>query len=389
MRPTYIEINLSAIRHNLEEVRQAVGPERRILAPVKANAYGHGMLQVARTALEAGASMLGVAYLDEAVALRQAGIGAPILIFGSELPENAPEIVHWGLRATLCTYELAKALSQAAVRLRRNAVVHIKVDTGMGRIGLKVEEIREFLRRILELPGIVVEGIYTHFATADGSGDGEFALAQMEHFRRVVSQLRKEGMELPIAHAANSAAVLRFPSAHLDMVRPGIMLYGLEPFPGASYLADIRPAMTLKSRIVFLKEVPPGASVSYGRTFVAGRRTRIATVPIGYGDGYPRALSNRGKALVRGKRARIVGNICMDQLMLDVTHVEGVRVGDEVVLIGEQGDERITAEELASLAGTINYEIVTSLNGRIPRVYKDRTSTSLTLRKKSRASSVR
>jgi len=371
MRPTYIEINLSAIRHNLEEVRQAVGPERRILAPVKANAYGHGMLQVARTALEAGASMLGVAYLDEAVALRQAGIGAPILIFGSELPENAPEIVHWGLRATLCTYELAKALSQAAVRLRRNAVVHIKVDTGMGRIGLKVEEIREFLRRILELPGIVVEGIYTHFATADGSGDGEFALAQMEHFRRVVSQLRKEGMELPIAHAANSAAVLRFPSAHLDMVRPGIMLYGLEPFPGASYLADIRPAMTLKSRIVFLKEVPPGASVSYGRTFVARRRTRIATVPIGYGDGYPRALSNRGKALVRGKRARIVGNICMDQLMLDVTHVEGVRVGDEVVLIGEQGDERITAEELASLAGTINYEIVTSLNGRIPRVYKD------------------
>lgn len=371
MRPTYIEINLSAIRHNLEEVRQAVGPERRILAPVKANAYGHGMLQVARTALEAGASMLGVAYLDEAVALRQAGIGAPILIFGSELPENAPEIVHWGLRATLCTYELAKALSQAAVRLRRNAVVHIKVDTGMGRIGLKVEEIREFLRRVLELPGIVVEGIYTHFATADGSGDGEFALAQMEHFRRVVSQLRKEGMELPIAHAANSAAVLRFPSAHLDMVRPGIMLYGLEPFPGASYLADIRPAMTLKSRIVFLKEVPPGASVSYGRTFVAGRRTRIATVPIGYGDGYPRALSNRGKALVKGKRARIVGNICMDQLMLDVTHVEGVRVGDEVVLIGEQGDERITAEELASLAGTINYEIVTSLNGRIPRVYKD------------------
>ncbi|HIE04712.1 MAG TPA: alanine racemase [Candidatus Latescibacteria bacterium] len=371
MRPTYIEIDLSAIRRNLEEVRQAVGPERRILAPVKANAYGHGMLQVARTALEAGASMLGVAYLDEAVALRQAGIGAPILIFGSELPENAPEIVHWGLRATLCTYELAKALSQAAVRLRRNAVVHVKVDTGMGRIGLKVEEIREFLSKVSELPGIVVEGIYTHFATADGSGDGEFALAQMEHFRRVVGQLRKEGMELPIAHAANSAAVLRFPSAHLDMVRPGIMLYGLEPFPGASYLADIRPAMSLKSRIVFLKEIPPGASVSYGRTFVAGKRTRIATVPIGYGDGYPRALSNRGKALVRGKRARIVGNICMDQLMLDVTHIEGVRVGDEVVLIGGQGDERITAEELASLAGTINYEIVTSLNGRIPRIYKN------------------
>jgi len=371
MRPTYIEIDLSAIRRNLEEVRQAVGPERRILAPVKANAYGHGMLQVARTALEAGASMLGVAYLDEAVALRQAGIGAPILIFGSELPENAPEIVHWGLRATLCTYELAKALSQAAVRLRRNAVVHVKVDTGMGRIGLKVEEIREFLSKVSELPGIVVEGIYTHFATADGSGDGEFALAQMEHFRRVVGQLRKEGMELPIAHAANSAAVLRFPSAHLDMVRPGIMLYGLEPFPGASYLADIRPAMSLKSRIVFLKEIPPGASVSYGRTFVAGKRTRIATVPIGYGDGYPRALSNRGKALVRGKRARIVGNICMDQLMLDVTHIEGVRVGDEVLLIGGQGDERITAEELASLAGTINYEIVTSLNGRIPRIYKN------------------
>lgn len=370
MRPTHIEIDLSAIRHNLDEVRQAVGPERKILAPVKANAYGHGMLPVARAALEAGASMLGVAYLDEGIALRQAGIAAPVLIFGSELPEGAPEIVRWGLTATLCTYELARALSEAAMRLRRNAVVHIKVDTGMGRIGLKVEEIRSFLQRISELPGVVVEGIYTHFATADGTGDGEFVLAQMEHFRRVVGQLRREGLNLPVAHAANSAAVLRYPSAHLDMVRPGIMIYGLEPFPGASYLAHLRPALTLKSRIVFLKEVPPGVSVGYGRTFVAGRRTKIATVPIGYGDGYPRALSNRGKALVRGKRTRIVGNICMDQLMLDVTHIEDARVGDEVVLIGEQGEERITAGELASLAGTINYEIVTALNGRIPRVYR-------------------
>ncbi|HID10551.1 MAG TPA: alanine racemase, partial [Candidatus Latescibacteria bacterium] len=226
MRPTHIEIDLSAIRHNLDEVRQAVGPERKILAPVKANAYGHGMLPVARAALEAGASMLGVAYLDEGIALRQAGIAAPVLIFGSELPEGAPEIVRWGLTATLCTYELARALSEAAMRLRRNAVVHIKVDTGMGRIGLKVEEIRSFLQRISELPGVVVEGIYTHFATADGTGDGEFVLAQMEHFRRVVGQLRREGLNLPVAHAANSAAVLRYPSAHLDMVRPGIMIYG-------------------------------------------------------------------------------------------------------------------------------------------------------------------
>ena len=370
MRPTYAEINLRAIRSNVQEVRSEVGPRPKILVAVKANAYGHGLEKVAQAVLQAGASVLGVAFLEEGIELRRLGIGAPILILGSELPERAEEIVRWGLTATVCTHELAVALSTAAIGQHRKVQVHLKVDTGMGRIGLKTGEIQNFLEETSELDGLALEGIYTHFPVADASCE-RYTLGQIRRFTEVVRQLRARGIRIPIAHTANSAAIIRYPDAHMDMVRPGVMIYGLEPFRGAGYLIQLKPALTLKSHVCFLKTVRAKTAIGYGRTFIAKKQSRIATIPVGYGDGYRRSLSNRGQVLIRGKRARIVGNICMDQMMVDVTQIEGVRVGDEVILIGEQGAERISAEEIARLCSTINYEVVCALAQRVPRVYVD------------------
>ena len=371
MRPTYAEINLGAIRSNVREVRSEVGPVPKISVAVKANAYGHGLERVAQTMLQAGVNMLGVAFLEEGIELRRMDIGAPILILGSEFPERADEIVRWGLTPTVCTHELAVALSAAAKRQRRKVRVHLKVDTGMGRIGLKTGEILSFVEAISGLDGLVLEGIYTHFPVADAY-DERYTLSQIRRFAEVVRRIRARGIPIPIAHAANSAAIIRYPDAHMDMVRPGLMIYGLEPFRGAHYQIQLKPALTLKSRICFLKTVRAGTAIGYGRTFIAQKQSEIATIPVGYGDGYRRSLSNRGQVLIRGKRAKIVGNICMDQMMVDVTKVVGVRVGDEVVLIGEQGAERISAEEIARLCGTINYEVVCALTQRVPRVYVDR-----------------
>ncbi|MFH1009159.1 MAG: alanine racemase [Candidatus Latescibacterota bacterium] len=370
MRPTYAQVNLKAIRSNLQEVRSEVGPVPKILVAVKANAYGHGLEQVAKTVLEAGADMLGVAFLEEGIQLRRLGIGAPILILGSELPERAGEIVRWGLRTTVCTYPLALALSEAAREQDRKVPVHLKVDTGMGRIGLKTGEILTFLEAISELDALVLEGIYTHLPVADALGE-RYTLAQIRRFGEVVRKIRAQGIRIPLAHCANSAAVIRYPEAHMDMVRPGVMIYGLEPFRGAGYQIQLKPALALKSHVCFLKTVRAKTAIGYGRTFIAEKQSRIATIPLGYGDGFSRNLSNRGQVLIHERRARIVGNICMDQMMVDVTDIKGIRVGDEVVLIGEQGAARISAEEVARLCGTINYEVVCALAQRVPRVYVD------------------
>lgn len=371
MRPTYAEINLGAIRSNVQEVRSEVGPIPKISVAVKANAYGHGLKQVAQTVLQAGANVLGVAFLEEGIELRRMGIGAPILILGSEFPERADEIVRWGLTPTICTHELAAALSAAGKQQHRKVQAHLKVDTGMGRIGLKTGEILSFVEAISALDGLGLEGIYTHFPAADAH-DERYTLSQIRRFAEVVRRIRERGIPIPIAHTANSAAIIRYPDSHMDMVRPGLMIYGLEPFRGAYYQIQLKPALTLKSRICFLKTVRAGTAIGYGRTFIAEKQSKIATIPVGYGDGYNRSLSNRGQVLIRGKRAKIVGNICMDQMMVDVTKVVGVQVGDEVVLIGEQGAERISAEEIARLCGTINYEVVCALAQRVPRVYIDR-----------------
>jgi len=368
MRPTRAVIDLSAIKHNLGLVRGLVGSRRRIMVAVKANAYGHGLLPVARACVSSHADALGVATLDEARKLRAAGIACPILIFGVEPPGNAPEIIRLGLTATLCTRELAKALSASARRLSSTAKVHINVDTGMGRIGIRPEEVSGFVDFLLGLGSISVEGVYTHFPSADEESQ-DFTLRQIGIFRGVASYLKQRFGDKLIAHAANSAAIIRYRESHLDMVRPGLMVYGLEPFRGARDAVDLRPAMTLRSEISFIKDVRPGETISYGRTFAAKRRMRVATVPVGYGDGYSRRLSNLGRLLIHGRRVPIVGVVCMDQVMVDVTDIGGARPGDEAVLIGRQGPSEITAEEIADLIGTISYEVVCAISHRVPRVY--------------------
>jgi len=365
-RPTVALIDLHALAHNFGEVRRRAG-NRNILAMVKAQAYGHGAVAVSQKLAELGAHMLGVALVEEGVELRDAGISLPILVMGPVFPEQAAAIVRAGLTPTVFTQAMARALSTAAMDAGTTQKVHVKIDTGMGRLGLLPEEAAGFVADLSKLPGLAVEGVMTHFADAD-LRDKHFADRQMERFESFLRNLGNQGIMVPLRHAANSAAVLEYDRALFTMVRPGIMLYGYNPLE-SRVTADLRPVMTLKTRIAFLKKVPAGTPISYGRTFVTQRESLIATIPLGYADGFRRDLSNRGEMLVRGRRAPVAGRVCMDMTMLDVTAVHGVMEGDEVVLIGSQERERITADEIASTCGTISYEVLCGISSRVPRVY--------------------
>ncbi|MHB0911911.1 MAG: alanine racemase [Armatimonadota bacterium] len=358
LRPTVAEIDLDAIKWNLGRVRALVGPKRLICPAVKADGYGHGAVAVSRAALAAGADMLAVATLDEVVELREAGITAPILNFQCILPEHSAEVVKHDIITTICSRRVADELSRCAVAAGRTVRVHVKVDTGMGRVGVQAAELAQFAREVASLPGLALEGVYTHFPSADD--DPEFTALQIAEFGELVGAVR-----VPIIHAANSAAIINHPEAYFDMVRPGIMLYGLYDHDTD---VELRQAMALKSRIAYLKELPPGRTVSYGRTFTAKRPTKVATLPIGYADGYNRLLGNKASALVRGARVPVIGRVCMDQTMLDVTDVPA-EVGDEVVLYGRQGDEFISIREIAGLLGTITYEVACAVGKRVPRRY--------------------
>jgi alanine racemase len=311
--------------------------------------------------------MLGVALVEEGRELREAGIHAPVLIMGAVFPGQADEVVRLGLTPAVASLAVARALSQAAQRRQAPVAVHIKIDTGMGRIGLSPEAAPDLIAEVMELEGVRVEGLMTHFADAD-LRDKQFASVQMDRFEDLITSLEKRGMSVPVRHAANSAAVLDYRRALFTMVRPGVMLYGYNPLEGGAG-ADLRPVLSLVTRIAFLKRTPAGVPISYGRTFITGRESLIATIPIGYADGYSRGLSNRGEAIVRGKRVPVAGRVCMDMTMLDVTDVPGVAEGDEVVLIGSQGAERITADDVAAKTGTISYEVLCGISGRVPRVY--------------------
>jgi alanine racemase len=365
-RPTAALINLLALDHNFQEVRGRAGG-RKVLAVVKAQAYGHGAVAVSRRLVDLGAGMLGVALVEEGRELREAGIHAPVLIMGAVFPGQADEVVRLGLTPAVASLAVARALSQAAQRRQAPVAVHIKIDTGMGRIGLSPEAAPDLIAEVMELEGVRVEGLMTHFADAD-LRDKQFASVQMDRFEDLITSLEKRGMSVPVRHAANSAAVLDYRRALFTMVRPGVMLYGYNPLEGGAG-ADLRPVLSLVTRIAFLKRTPAGVPISYGRTFITGRESLIATIPIGYADGYSRGLSNRGEAIVRGKRAPVAGRVCMDMTMLDVTDVPGVAEGDEVVLIGSQGAERITADDVAAKTGTISYEVLCGISGRVPRVY--------------------
>ncbi len=366
---TWAEIDLEAIRRNIRAYRRHVGPGVGVIAVVKANAYGHGAVPVARAALEAGASMLAVHRLNEGIELRQAGIDAPVLLMGYTPPGGAELVARWRLTPSLMTAEFALALSAQAGLVGWTAPVHVKVDTGMSRYGLLPEETLAFLQYLISLPNIRLEGLFTHFATAD-SLDQTWVRRQLEAFKGVAAAAGAAGIEIPLLHAANSAAAMRLREAHFNAVRPGIAIYGLDPSSEWQPVFEIQPALTLKSLVARVRELPVGAGVSYGRTWIADRPTIAALVPVGYGDGYHRILSNQGVVLVGGRRAPVIGRVCMDQFVVDVTGIPGVKQDDEVVLIGRQGDEQIRAEEVARLAGTINYEVTTALLPRVARVYR-------------------
>jgi alanine racemase len=369
-RPTWLEIDLSAIGDNTRRVKALVGSDVQVLVSLKADAYGHGALRVARTVLNNGASWLGVATVSEAEPLRAAGVSAPILVLGYTAPWQAREAVRLGLRATVYSLEAAQALSRAARDLGRPIHVHVKIDTGMARLGLRAEgrmAIISFCERLRELPSVIVEGIFTHFATAD-SADQTYARRQLDRFDEVLAALDARGLRPTLVHAANSAAMLSLPEARFDMVRPGVAIYGLPPSADVRLPEGFRPALAFKTQVAQVKEIPPGEGVSYGATYITTAPTRIAVLPVGYADGFRRAPANWGEVLVRGVRAPLVGRVCMDQTMIDVTHIASVRQGDEVVLIGRQGDDELTAEAVAERLGTISYEVVAELLARVPRI---------------------
>jgi len=365
---TWAEVDLDAIAFNVRAFKQHVGEAVEVIAVVKANAYGHGAVPVARAALEAGATRLGVHRAIEGVELRRAGITGPILVMGYTPPSGAAMVVQYDLTPSLMTREFAEAVSAEATRVGKVVPLHVKVDTGMSRYGLMPSEVVDFVRSLTALPGVQLEGLFTHFATADAA-DQTYVRRQLETFRQVIAAVKGVGIHVPLCHAANSAATMKLSEAHLDAVRPGIAMYGLDPSDEWPPVFEIRPALMLKSRVSRVRELPPGSGVSYGRTFVTERPTLAALVPVGYGDGYHRILSNKGSVLIRGQRAAILGRVCMDQFVVDVSGIPDVQQDDEVVLVGRQREAQIRAEQVAWLAGTINYEMTTSLLPRVARVY--------------------
>jgi alanine racemase len=338
------------------------------MAVLKADAYGHGAVRIAKVALENGADWLGVAIVEEGVELRRANIKAPTLVLGLTSPGEVPALLSYNLTPTVCSLDDVAMVSAEAERIGRIANVHIKIDTGMGRIGLLPGEAPDFIRRVAELKNLRIEGLCTHLSSAEEE-DGGFTRGQIEDFRSLIGRLAEMGINIPLKHAANSAGLLNYPDSHLDMVRPGLIIYGLHPSDGTSRAIDLKPAMSFKTRVSYLKKVRPGRAISYGRTFVTERETLVATLPVGYADGYSRSLSNCGEVLIGGRRAPIIGRVCMDMCLADVSSVPGVGLRDEVVLMGKQGGEEITADDLAAKLKTINYEVVCSIGKRVPRVY--------------------
>ncbi|HOC08011.1 MAG TPA: alanine racemase [Bacillota bacterium] len=370
IRPVWMEVNLDNLAYNIRQIKNNIKAPASIMGIVKADGYGHGAVEISRVLLEEGVQRLGVAVLDEGIALRQEGIDVPILVLGYTPPQLFNKVLEHRITPTLYNYEDALKLSELASKNGSSVKVHLKLDTGMGRIGMiPGQDSLDMVSNIYAPPGIKIEGIFTHFSVADEK-DKTYTREQFKKFTGFVNALKERGIDIPLRHAGNSAASIDLPETHLDMVRPGVILYGLYPSDEVEKgKLSLKPLASLKTVISHVKTVPPGTSVGYGRKYISAGERVIATLPIGYADGYTRLLSGKASVLVHGTRAPLAGNICMDQCMIDVTGIDGVKVGDEVVLMGSQGEETITAEELASLLGTINYEIVCLIGKRVPRVY--------------------
>ncbi len=366
IRPTRVEVDLGQLGRNLQAIRQHVGAAK-VMAVVKANAYGHGLVPVALEMVNAGADSLGVALLEEAVILREAGITAPILVFGGIAETQIPIFIRNDLTLTAPSIDKLNLIDNAAAAMGVTARVHLKIDTGMERLGIHYYSADKLLEASLKARHVQVEGIYSHFANAD-SADLTHAREQLSRFHEVLSFYEKRSLPLPQRHIANSGAILQLPESHLDLVRPGIMLYGVYPSRKCACTVSIQPALTWKSHVAYFKVVQPGHPVSYGSTWQSDHPVRVVTVPVGYGDGYFRALSNKGEVLIRGQRHPIAGRVCMDQIMVNLDWGTAY-YRDEVVLLGKQGGAEISADDLADWAGTISYEVLTNINSRVPRVY--------------------
>lgn len=365
----YIKIDLDCIEQNMAELKSHLSPDTKVAAVLKTDAYGHGAVPIAKV-LQDQVYGFAVATIDEGINLRKHGLNNPIVILGFTHESRMEDVVRYQIRPAVFEYPIAEKISEAAVKLGKTAKIHIKVDTGMGRIGFLVnEESVENVVKISKLPNIEIEGIFTHFASSD-SWNKDNTKKQFERFTWFIERIGEQGVKPAIKHCDNSAGIIDMPEKGLDMARAGIALYGMYPSDEVNKKSvTLRPALSMKSHIVYLKDVDSGCGISYGSTFVTTRKSKIATIPLGYGDGYQRALSNKGYVLVKGKKVPIVGRVCMDQFMVDVTDIEDVSEGVEVTLIGNDGDETITVEELAELAGSFNYEFVCDLGKRIPRVF--------------------
>ena len=372
---SWVEIDLAALRHNLAQAHQRLSEHTQVIGVVKSDAYGHGMLPVARELEAGGAHFLAVSKFWEAQELKASGISLPILVLSGIEPADMDEAIKQQIRPAVFRLDHAKLISKKACNLNTQAKIHLKVDTGMGRLGAPWNKIPAFVDDLSALPGIQLEGVLSHFAVADEL-DKTYSKQQLDRFRETLRILAESGPTVRYAHIANSAGLLDLPHAHFQLVRPGIMLYGSPPSRELHFPAELKPVMSLKSRILQLKDVPAGQPIGYGRTFVTDRQTRIATIPVGYDDGYPRLLSNKGQVLVHGQRAPLIGRVSMNLITIDVTDIPKAREDDEVVLLGRQDNERITAEEIAELCDTISYEIYCNIGRHHFRYFSGETINS-------------
>ncbi len=368
-RPTWVTVDLNALQWNFRQVRKLVGSSISILAIVKANAYGHGAVACARALVAAGADALGVATVTEGVEIRRAGVRLPLVVLGFTQNCEAEQVLRWRLEPTIVSQSQARALSRAAGRAGRKIAGHLKIDTGMGRIGIRPHEVEEVIRGWNKLHGLKIQGVFTHFSHADGR-DHNLLRKQIQGLQAAVRSVAQAGWKKLQVHAANSAAIIESPETYGNMVRPGLMLYGLYPAARLRRRVPLRPVLQWSTRIVQLKQVAAGTGLSYGHTYVTSRKSWIATLPVGYADGFSRGLSNRGRVLVRGRSCPVVGRVCMDMCLIDVTGIPGVKAGDEAVLIGRQGQKELTADDMANILNTISYEIVCAIGERVPRIYK-------------------
>jgi alanine racemase len=357
---SWVDIDLAALRHNISQAQNRMRANTQVLGVIKSDAYGHGLIPVARELAACGVRFLAVSKFWEAQELRAHGIRLPLLMLLGLEPADMEEAIKLQVRPVVYRMDHARLLSRIATRLQQPVRIHLKVDTGMGRLGVPFEAVPAFLNELLNLPGVELEGVLSHFAVAD-EADKAYSEFQISRFQAVLRMLADAGHAVTYAHISNSAGILDLPHAHFQLVRPGIMLYGSPPSDAIQYPADLHPVMSFKARVMQLKEVPPDHSIGYGRTYTTTRTSRIATLPVGYDDGYPRVLSNRAKVLIRGRRVPLVGRISMSMITVDVTQVPEAAEDDEVVLLGGQGDERISAEEIAQLCDTISYEIYCSI----------------------------